>query len=460
MDEKKYLKWYQKFAYGCGDVAGNTVFAFLSSFVMIYLTNTVGLNAGIIGTLMMASRVFDGFTDVFFGNLMDRTKSKMGKARPWMFWAQFGVSGCLFLVFAIPDMGKTAQYAFFFVFYTALNAIFYTANNIAYSALTALITRNPQERVQCGTIRFILSSLTYTLIASVAMGMVESFGGGAAGWRMTALIFALIGFAFNTFSVFMVKELPEEENMEVTEDGEKKVVESKKVGLLESLKILVTNKYYILLLLFYLLFYGFSGLSGGVGAYFFTYYMGNVSLLGPVTMCASLPTSIGLLLNPFLVKKFGSMRKVNFYGFVLYTVASVLIVFATMNKNLPLMMLFTCIRTIGQAPMMGTVNALIAETSEQVYHTKGVHIEGTMFSCTSIGNKVGTGIGGAIAGWLLAFSGFDGMAKVQTAGAVNMMFVMYAVVPVAIGALCALVIYMIRVEDENRAWEAAHAEGK
>ena len=110
--------------------------------------------------------------------------------------------------------------------------------------------------------------------------------------------------------------------------------------------------------------------------------------------------------------------------------------------------------------MMGTVNALIAETSEQVYHTKGVHIEGTMFSCTSIGNKVGTGIGGAIAGWLLAFSGFDGMAKIQTAGAVNMMFVMYAVVPVAIGALCALIIYMIRVEDENRAWEKAHAEGK
>ena len=200
MSEKKYLKWYQKFAYGFGDVAGNTVFAFLSSFVMIYLTNTVGLNAGIIGTLMMASRVFDGFTDVFFGTMMDRTKSKMGKARPWMFWAQFGVSGCLFLVFAIPDMGKTAQYAFFFVFYTALNAIFYTANNIAYSALTALITRNPQERVQCGTIRFILSSLTYTLIASVAMGMVDYFGGGAAGWRMTTLIFALIGFVVNAFS--------------------------------------------------------------------------------------------------------------------------------------------------------------------------------------------------------------------------------------------------------------------
>lgn len=459
MDEKKYLKWYQKFAYGCGDVAGNTVFAFLSSFVMIYLTNTVGLNAGIIGTLMMASRIFDGFTDVFFGTLMDRTKSKMGKARPWMFWAQFGVSGCLFFVFAIPDIGKTGQYVFFFVFYTALNAVFYTANNISYSALTALITRNSQERVQCGTIRFILSSLTYTIIASVAMGMVEAFGGGTAGWRTTALIFALIGFAVNTFSVLMVKEIPEE-STEGTTIKKKESVEQK-ISLAESLKILIKNKYYILLLLFYLLFYGFSGLSGGVGAYFFTYYMGNVSLLGPVTMCASLPMSIGLLLNPFLVKKLGSMRKVNFYGFILYTFASVLIVFATMNKNLPLMMLFTCFRTIGQAPMMGTVNALIAETSEQVYHTKGVHIEGTMFSCTSIGNKVGTGIGGAIAGWLLAFSGFNGLVEIQPVSAVNMMFITYSVVPVFIGILCAVVISKIRVEDENKAWKAAHAaEGR
>lgn len=457
--EKKYLKWYQKFAYGTGDVAGNVVFAFLSSFVMLYLTNTVGLNPGIIGTLMMFSRVFDGITDVFFGAMMDRTKSKMGKARPWMFWAQFGVSASLFFVFAIPNTSQTVQYAFFFVFYTALNAVFYTANNIAYSALTALITRNPQERVQCGSIRFIMSSITYTVIASIAMGMVEHFGGGAAGWRTTALIFALIGFAFNTFSVMMVKELPEEEN----EMEEKELVEKTetKVSLLDSIKILVTNKYYLMLLLFYLLYYGYSGLSGGAGAYFFTYYMGDVSLLGPVTMCASMPMAIGLLANPFLVKKFGSMRKVNGYGFVVYTIMSIFIMIATFKKNLMLMMLFTCIRTVANAPMMGTVNALIAEVSTQLYHTKGVHLEGTMYSCTSIGVKVGTGIGGAIAGWLLALSGFDGMLATQPVSAVNMMVIMYAVVPVFIGAIIAFLIFRLRVEDDNRRWEAEHGlEGR
>lgn len=81
MEEKKYLKWYNKVGYGSGDLAGNVVYAFLSSFVMIYLTNVIGLKAGIIGTLIMVSKLFDGVTDVFFGSLIDKTKSRLGKAR-------------------------------------------------------------------------------------------------------------------------------------------------------------------------------------------------------------------------------------------------------------------------------------------------------------------------------------------------------------------------------------------
>ena len=70
MDEKKYLKWYNKVGYGSGDVAGNVVYAFLSSFVMIYLTDTVGLNPGIVGTLIAVSKLFDGITDIFFGSMI------------------------------------------------------------------------------------------------------------------------------------------------------------------------------------------------------------------------------------------------------------------------------------------------------------------------------------------------------------------------------------------------------
>ena len=165
MEEKKYLKWYNKVGYGSGDIAGNVVFAFLSSFIMIYLTNTVGLNAGVIGSLIAASKVLDGISDVVFGSMIDRTHTKMGKARPWMLGAYFGCAITLIAAFSVPTtMGKTSQYVWFFITYLLLNAGFYTANNIAYSTLTALITKNVKERVQMGSIRFMFAFGTSFII--------------------------------------------------------------------------------------------------------------------------------------------------------------------------------------------------------------------------------------------------------------------------------------------------------
>ena len=136
--EKKYLKWYQKIAYGAGDLASNTSYGLVSSFVLLYLSDTMGLNTGIIGTLMLVSKFLDGISDVIFGNLIDRTKSKLGKARPWMLYAQIGVSLCLVLLFSIPGgMSETAQYAYFFAFYTALNAILYSKRNSIFSIISS-----------------------------------------------------------------------------------------------------------------------------------------------------------------------------------------------------------------------------------------------------------------------------------------------------------------------------------
>ena len=102
MEERKYLKWYHKVGYGSGDVAGNCVYALLTAFMMIYLTDTVGLSMGIVSTLIAVSKIFDGVSDFFFGRMIDKTHTKMGKARPWMLWPYIGCSVCLVACFAIP----------------------------------------------------------------------------------------------------------------------------------------------------------------------------------------------------------------------------------------------------------------------------------------------------------------------------------------------------------------------
>ena len=233
-EEKTYLTWVNKIGYGSGDIAGNVVYALLSAFVMIFLTDTVGMNAGVVGTLIAVSKLFDGVSDIFFGSLIDKTNTKMGKARPWMLYGYFGCAICLVAIFCIPaDISATAQYAWFFIAYTLLNAGFYTANNIAYSALTALITKNNHERVQMGSIRFMFAFGTSMLIQTITVALVAYFGGGAAAWRTVAIIYAIVGVISNTLSVMSVKELTPEELAEGEEVTHEELPEGEEVAIKE-----------------------------------------------------------------------------------------------------------------------------------------------------------------------------------------------------------------------------------
>lgn len=451
MEEKKYLKWYNKVGYGSGDIAGNVVYAFLSSFVMIYLTNTVGLNAGIVGTLIAVSKLLDGVTDVFFGNMIDKTKSKMGKARPWMFYGYFGCAITLAAIFAIPtDMGEFAQYAWFFIAYTLLNAGFYTANNIAYSALTSLVTKNSRERVEMGSYRFIFAFSTSLLIQSVTLAFVNMCGGGAAGWRTVAIIYAIIGLIVNSISVFSVKELSEEELRE----GETVDTAEEKMGLIASAKLLFANKYYLMISATYLLQQIYTAMLN-TGLYYMIYVLLNENLFPVFSWAINIPLIIALVITPSLVEKWGGMYKLNLTGFIVSVIGRVLVAVAAYLGSVPLMIAFTAVAAFGMGPWQGDMNAVIASCSEYTYLTKGKRIDGTMYSCTSFGLKVGGGLGTALTGWLLDFSGFDGTVAVQPESCIQMLHVMYLWLPVIILIVIAFIMSKMNVEQANADLRAA-----
>lgn len=352
MNEKRYLKWYNKIGYGSGDIAGNVVYAFLTFFVMIYLTDTIGLNPGIVGTLMAVAKIFDGISDVIFGFLIDKTHTKMGKARPWMLWPYFGCGVCLFAIFAIPtSWGQVAQYAFFLIFYVMLNAGFYTANNIAYSALTALVTRNENERVQLGSLRFVFAFTTSTIIQAVTFGLVAHFGNDAAAWRIVALIYVIIGIISNTISVLSLKELPEEEN----ETKKETDAPAEKYSLREAASLLIKNKYYLLILGVYLLTQLYSAFTG-VGTYYMTYVLGDANLLGKFATALNIPMIIGLLLVPTVVAKLGGMYRINYSGYAVATFARVLVIVAAYMGSVPMMLAFTAVASLGMCPLQGDLN--------------------------------------------------------------------------------------------------------
>lgn len=452
MEEKNYLKWYNKVGYGSGDIAGNVVFAFLSSFIMIYLTNTVGLNAGVIGSLIAFSKILDGVSDVFFGSMIDKTHSKMGKARPWMLWAYIGCAITLVAAFAVPtDMGKTSQYIWFFITYTLLNAGFYTANNIAYSTLTALVTKNAKERVQMGSIRFMFAFGTSFLIQTITIGAVAKLGGGAAGWRTIAIIYAVIGIISNTVAVLSVKELPPEE---LAPQDEKKKEE--KYSLIEAGKMLLHNKYYIVILIIDVLRQTYSSIIN-MGIYFMTYVLGKAELLGTFSGAINLALIIGLAFLPTLVAKHKGYYKLNFSGYVISALGRGVVVVAGYIGSVPLMLVGTAIGAIGMSPWQGNLNALVAECSEHTFLKYGKRIDGTMYSCTSMGLKLGGGLGIAIVGWLLDLGGFDGQLAVQSQSCINMLHFMYLWLPMIINIIIVVLLTQLNVEKANEKLRAEKA---
>ena len=448
MEEKRYLKWYNMVGYGTGDIAGNVVYALLSSFVMIYLTNTVGLNAGIVGTLIAVSKLFDGFTDVFFGSMIDKTKSKMGKARPWMFYGFFGCALTLFGIFAIPtSLGKTAQYAWFFIAYTLLNAVFYTANNIAYSSLTALATKNSKERVQMGSFRFMFAFGTSLLIQTITVGAVDMLGGGAVGWRNIAIIYCIVGIVTNTLAVFSVKELPDEE---LSEDSTAVTNTDDKLSLVQAAKLLFANKYYLMICVVYIL-QQIYGAMINIGIYFMTYVLLNKNLFGVFSWAINIPLIIALVFTPTIVSKWKGMYKLNKYSYMIATLGRLLVVIAGYMGSVSLMLLFTAVAALGQGPWQGDMNAVIASCSEYTYLKTGKRIDGTMYSCTSLGVKIGGGLGTAIAGWMLDLSGFvNGDTAVQPDSCISMMYFMYLWLPFILDLLITVILSFMNVEDANK----------
>lgn len=445
MSEKKYLRWYNKLGYGSGDIAGNVVYALLSSFVMIYLTDTMGMSAGIVGTLIAVSKIFDGITDIFFGSMIDKTHSRFGKARPWMLYGYIGCAITLISIFAIPvSMGSFAQYAWFFISYTLLNSVFYTANNIAYSALTALVTKNSKERVQMGSYRFIFAFATSLLIQSVTLKFVSVMGGGASGWRTVTIIYAIIGLIVNTISTLSVKELSDEELAE----GENANEEDQKYGIIEALKILIHNKYYMMICGTYIL-QQIYGAMINVGVYYATYVLFNENMYGVFSWFINIPLIIALLFTPLLVQKWKGMYKLNKYSYMLATVGRLLVVIAGYLGSVPLMLAFTALAALGQGPWQGDMNAVIASCSEYTWLTKQKRVDGTMYSCTSLGVKIGGGLGTAIAGWLLEWSGYNGSLAVQPDSCINMLHFMYLWIPFILDLVITIILSRMNVEKAN-----------
>ncbi len=202
-----FAKIAERFSYGCGDFGCNIIYTAMSAFLMLYYTDYAGVSSLAVGTIMMVSRVFDGVSDIVMGVIVDRTKSKYGKARPWLLrmCIPFAVSGVL--LFSVPvSWAQTPKLVYVFITYNLVSSVIYTAINVPYSALNALMTQDPYERSVLSIFRNLLATAGTLTINTCTLPLVEYFGDNPSAWTKTFCVLGLLAVIAFLINFFGTKE--------------------------------------------------------------------------------------------------------------------------------------------------------------------------------------------------------------------------------------------------------------
>ncbi|MCD7821504.1 MAG: glycoside-pentoside-hexuronide (GPH):cation symporter [Clostridiales bacterium] len=432
-DPNAKLSIVERLAYGLGDYSGNLVYSSISAFLLVYYTNVVGVAAGTAASIMAISKIFDGVSDLIMGRIVDSTHSRWGKARPWILRMCIPLAVCTVLMFSVPaSLAGSAQVAYMFLTYNLVSTVCYTGLNVPYATLQGLMTTNQYERGLLGNFRMLLATAGTMTVNTVVYQLCDFFGGGdrysQTGWTMTFVVLMIVFVVLNLATFFFCKERVVEEPKE--EDGKK----AQGPSLIECLKSLVVNRYWLLMVVFLFSLYFMMSTFFGGAAYYAQYVLGDADLYATIANPLSMAQIAMMFITPFIMKRIGK-RNTGMIGMCVATVAFVATAFAGTNVTLVVLCnilkgaAFGC----GAAVMFGMLQDSITYGS----WLTGVQAMGMGNAASSFCMKVGSGLGTAALGWILSAGNFDN--NPTGAAAVTAIKVGYIWVPVitcAIGIVC------------------------
>lgn len=400
--------------------------------VTFYSTNVLGLSSGLVGTIFLLSKIFDGVTDLFAGFMVDRTNTKIGKARPYEL-VLIPLWLLIVLFFSTPDMGKTATIIYIFVMYTLINSICLT---FLQASETVYLGRAIEDHGKRGKILSVSGVIVMmgSAIGSMALPqLMNSWGTQPGGWTKIALVYAIPLTIIGLVRFFCIKETKMD-----TEEQKKN-----KIGFKESIVLLLKNKY--ILVLAGLIF--FSNLAQNmisiVASYYYAEIMGNLGLMSLVGMLGMLTPFI-FLLFPVAMRTVGAVGFVKI-GLALGTIACFIrFLFPT---TLPVLMVSVMFSGIGISTVTMMNSFFILQCIDYGELKSGKRVEGVPTALCNFTSKIGSGIASAAVGLIMGAAGYIGTATEQTAGALSSIRSLYSLIP---GIICIIMLILLRFYDVEK----------
>lgn len=405
MNENQKISMGKKIAYGCGAGGGNVMSTLLASFLLSYYTDTAGIAAAAVGTMFVICRLLDGVTDFVMGGIVDKTNTKIGKARPWLIiCAPLMVIGIILILSVPQGWSQAGKLVYAYITYIFLNCIVYTIFGIAHTALLARMTRDFKDRNTTSTVSSIINNLVGLVVGTMITGLQLKFG-----WTTTGIILGLIAGA-----LILIPGLAIRENVGMDENADRP---KESVPLKEQLPLVMKNKYFWLALILGALTLFVNANAIGAQIYYCNVVLGNPMYMTVLMSVGQAPGIIALFFMPTFANKF-SKRSFMSIGAILMIAGFCMI--GAAGTNTTMLLVGTIIRAIGIGPMFAGLYAFCADAADYGEWKFGVRSEGLLASSQSIGSKIGIGFGSACTAWILAAAGYiqDPMAQ-QSDAVVN-----------------------------------------
>ena len=422
----------EKLGYGLGDTASHFVWDMVGFWILIFYTDTFGISAAAAGTIMLIARLWDMVSDPIMGVIADRTTTRWGKFRPYLLWVSAPYAVLAVMAFSTPELGPTGKVVYAAVTYLLLMTA-YTAINLPYSSLGAVMTADGYERASLNTYRFICAFAGQLVVAGLALTMARHLGGGddARGYQLTLVVFGAISLVF-----FLIAFASTTERIQPPA--------TQQASLRKDLRVLFANTPWIVLSVVGLLSFVMFALQNASVAFYFKYFVGDAENVQLFNVIGSLALIAGLPLSKPLSKRFGK-RNVFIGSSLLSGLAFGLIVLPG-ARDLVEIYALNVLGKIAYAPAVPLLWTMLADTADFSEWTTGRRATGLLFSASTFAQKGGGGIGGALAGWILAAFGYVQGSMVQSADAVNGIRLMVSVFPGALSILCAALLLFYRLD--------------
>ena len=382
---KQEIKLPEKLCYSAGNVAAVLVNTTLSSYLMYFYTDILGIAASAAAAIFLFSRIWDAFNDPLMGMVADRTRTRWGTYRPWILWVALPMTICGILCFTAPNFSYQGKLIWAWVTYI-LCGMCYTAIYIPYGVMNNVMTQDMNQRLTLATFRETGSDIASMIIGYTTMPLVLAIGHGneGKGFQGTMIVYSLIGLVCLAACFLGIKE--------------RRKPEVNKLTLKESIGSLKGNRPAMVIMLAMVVMNGIVMYEFSWFVYYIKYFLHRMDLQPIImTMIPGVALVCKFIINP-IAQKVGK-KPMLIVGSAIYLIDGIL--FLVAGSNLTLAILACAGFGVGLTFFFVMVWGSVPDIVEYGEWKSGIRAPGFLYSMGTLSNKLGLGFSGLLAGWML-----------------------------------------------------------